>query len=265
MKNFIKKNFILIALGSLFLTLTISSCKKEYFIDGGPSKAEYDGTILQYLESHPKFDSVAQIVKLAGLEDVFNNEEITFFAPTDEVIRRTIGQVNSDVDYLRNGLNQNLFDLRKDTIRVLADVPSAIWRKYLMRYMFKGKYVLKDYPQLDFNLKPLYPGSFYRGYNDDLANIGVVYNSANGVAYTGYRQLSISYIPDPANPQNFIAAAVASSDIQPKNGVIHALAISYFRLVDGVITGNIGDVFTSPGSNNFGLNFDFNEEVILTR
>jgi len=257
MKNFIKKHFILLALGSLFLTLTISSCKKEYFIDGGPSKAEYDGTILQYLESHPKFDTVAQIVKLAGLEDVFNNEEITFFAPTDEVIRRTIGLVNTDLPFLQGGLNQQLFSLRKDTIRVLADVPSAIWRKYLMRYMFKGKNVLKDYPQLDFLLKPLYPGGFYRGYNQDLSNIGVVYNSANNVAYTGYRQLSISYIPDPANPQNFIAAAVASSDMQPKNGVVHALAIT--------MNGSIGQVFTSPGANNFGFNYEFNDEVILTK
>lgn len=257
MKNFIKKHFILLALGSLFLTLTISSCKKEYFIDGGPSKAEYDGTILQYLESHPKFDTVAQIVKLAGLEDVFNNEEITFFAPTDEVIRRTIGLVNTDLPFLQSGLNQQLFSLRKDTIRVLADVPSAIWRKYLMRYMFKGKNVLKDYPQLDFLLKPLYPGGFYRGYNQDLSNIGVVYNSANNVAYTGYRQLSISYIPDPANPQNFIAAAVASSDMQPKNGVVHALAIT--------MNGSIGQVFTSPGANNFGFNYEFNDEVILTK
>jgi hypothetical protein len=208
---------------------------------------------------------VAQIVKLAGLEDVFNNEDITFFAPTDEVIRRTIGQVNTDVIQLRNGLNQQLFDRRKDTIKVLADVPSAIWRKYLMRYIFKGKSVLKDYPQLDFLLKPLYPGSFYRGYNGDLANIGVVYNSANGVAYTGYRQLSFSYIPDPGNPQTFIAAAVASSDIQPKNGVVHALAITTFVLRDNVLTSNIGEVFTDIRANNFGFNYEFNDEVILTR
>ncbi|RZK14721.1 MAG: hypothetical protein EOO43_15955, partial [Flavobacterium sp.] len=86
MKNSIKKYFPLIVVGSFFLTLMISSCKKEYFIDGGPSKAQFDGTVLQYLESNPKFDSVSQIVKLAGLEDVFNNEDITFFAPTDEVI-----------------------------------------------------------------------------------------------------------------------------------------------------------------------------------
>ncbi|MEJ7558996.1 MAG: fasciclin domain-containing protein [Pedobacter sp.] len=266
MKNLIKRYFTSVAVCSFLLTMMISSCSKDYFVDGGPSKAEYNGTVLQYLESNPKFDTIAQIVKLAGMEDVFNNDDITFFAPTDEVIRRTIGQVNSNVLFLRNGLNQQLFDLRKDTIRTLADVPSEIWRKYLMRYVFKGKNVLKDYPQLDFRLKPLYPGGFYTGINGDLSNIGVVYNSANSVAYTGYRQLSISYIPDPANPLSFIPAAVASSDIQPKNGVVHALAITTFIYINGVQGSiSIGDVITSPGANLFGFNFDFYQEVVLSK
>jgi hypothetical protein len=258
MKNFIKRYFTPLAVCSVCLTMIVSSCSKDdYFVDGGPAKAQFNGSVLQYLESNPKFDSIAQVVKLAGMEDVFTNEEITFFAPTDEVLRRTIGQVNSPISQLQNGLNQRLFDLRKDTLKTLADVPSATWRKFLMRYMFKGKNVLKDYPQLDFNLKPLYPGGFYLGYNNDLANIGVVYNAANGVAYTGYRQLSISYIPDPSNPQNFIAAAVASSDIQPKNGVVHALALYLGR--------GIGEVFTDSRANVFGFNDDFNREVLLSK
>ncbi|MES2828843.1 MAG: fasciclin domain-containing protein [Bacteroidota bacterium] len=258
MKNFIKRYFTPIAICSVALTMMVSSCAKDdYFVDGGPAKAQFDGTVLQYLQTHSQFDTIAQIVKLAGLEEVFSKEEITFFAPTDEVIRRTIGIVNGNVENLKNGLNQRLFDARKDTIKVLADVPSGTWRKFLMRYMFKGKFVLKDYPQLDFSLKPLYPGGFYLGYNNDLSNIGVVYNSANNVAYTGYRQLSISYIPDPSSPGNFIAAAVASSDIQPTNGVIHALAI---RLRD-----NIGQVLTSPGGNRFGFNDEFYTEVILAK
>lgn len=266
MKKFIKRYFTPIALCSVFLTMMVSSCSKDYFVDGGPSKPEFNGSVLQYLQSNPKFDTIAQIVKLAGLEDVFTNEDITFFAPTDEVIRRTIGLVNSNTQFLTYGLNQRLFDARKDTIKTLADVPSAVWRKYLLRYVFKGKNVLKDYPQLDFQLKPLYPGGFYTGYNKDLANIGVVYNSANGVSYTGYRQLSISYIPDPANPTRFIPAAVASSDIQPKNGVVHALAITTFVYINGVQASiAIGDVLTSPGANMFGFDDDFNQEVILSK
>jgi len=266
MKNFVKRYFTPIAVCSVFLTMMVSSCSKDYFVDGGPAKGEFKGTMLQYLESNPKFDTVAQIVKLAGLENVFNTEQITFFAPTDEVIRRTIGLVNTNIDFLGDGLNQRLFDARKDTIRVLADVPSGTWRKFLMRYMFKGKNVLKDYPQLDFFLKPLFPGGFYTGYNNDLANIGLVYNSANNVKYTGYRQLSISYLPDPSNPLSFIPAAVASSDIQPSNGVVHALAITTFVRI-GNIMGSlaIGDVLTSRGANIFGFNDDFNREVLLSR
>ena len=266
MKNFLKGNFKSLMLCSFLVTILISSCSKDYFVDGGPSKAQFDGTVLQYLESNPKFDSVAQIVKLAGLEDVFNNEDITFFAPTDEVLRRTIGLVNTDIRFLQDGLNQQLFNLRKDTIRTLADVPPNIWRKYLLRYVFKGKNVLKDYPQLDFLLKPLYPGGFYRGYNQDLANIGVVYNKANGVAYTGYRQLSYSYIPDAANPDRYIAAAVASSDIQPKNGVVHALAITTTVIINGQeYSVAIGDTLTDLGANVFGFNGDFYQEVILSK
>jgi hypothetical protein len=246
-----KYNFLWI--GCVALLLQLSSCgKDDYYIDGGKAKAEFDGTVLQYLQSNPKFDTIAQIIKLAEMEDVFTKEEITFFAPTDEVVRRTIG--NMDI----GGLNRELFNAGKDTIRVLSDVPTEIWKRHLMKYMLKGKYLLKDFPQLDFDLRPLYPGSYYFGYNDDLFNIGVVYNSSNGVKYAGYRQLSISYVPDPSNPNSYIVAAVASSDIQPTNGVVHALAIH-------IGNDNIGATPISSASNVFGLGSDFNKDVVLEK
>jgi hypothetical protein len=96
--------------------------------------------------------------------------------------------------------------------------------------------------------------------------IEVVYNSANGVKYTGYRQLSYSYIPDAANPDRFIAAAVASSDIQPKNGSVHALAITTSVIVnDRELSIAIGETLTDLGANVFGFNGDFNQEVILSK
>lgn len=234
------------------LLLTISSCKRdEYYLDGGRANPVFEGNILQYLESDAKFDTIAQIVKLAGMEEVFTNENITFFCPTDEVVRRTIGQLNT------GGLNTFLFALGKDTIKTLADIQPEIWQKYLSRYVFKGSYLLKDYPQIDFDLKPIYPGAFYYSYNNDLANIGVVYNSANGVQYVGYRQLSFSYLPDPSDPDNFIPAAVATSDVQPANGVVHVLALTLYN--------RIGDVVTDDGANTFGFTGEFYNDVILTR
>ena len=109
-------------------------------------------------------------------------------------------------------------------------------------------------------MKAIYPGAFYRTYSNDIANVGVVFNSVNGVQYIGYRQLSISFIPDPSDPDSFIPGAVASSDIQPSNGVVHALAIGL-----GGTTGWIGDAMISDLSNQFGFNFEFNNEVILSK
>jgi len=258
MKNIIKRYFKPAAILSILLAMVITSCKKdEYYNDGGKANPVFNGNIMQYLESNPKFDTIAQIVKLAGMEDVFKNENITFFAPTDEVIRRTIGLVNTPIPELRGGLNQLLFDTGRDTLKTLSDVQPVIWRKFLGRYIYKGSYKLKDYPQIDFNLRELFPGSYYYTYDNDIANIGVVYNSVNGVKYVGYRQLAISYLPDPSNPSNFGTAAVASSDIQPSNGVVHVLAITMNR--------SIGEVPTDYNANIFGFNSDFFTDVMFSR
>jgi len=258
MKNIFKRYAAPFVMCSILLITLVSSCAKDdYYIDGGKANPVYNGTVLQYLQSNDKFDTIAQIVKLAGLEDVFNKEDITFFAPTDEVVRRTIGLVNTSLPNLGNRLNQDLYNQNKDTIKVLSDVPTEIWRKYLLKYVFKGKFKLKDYPQLDFNLRALFPGGYYYGYNSDLANIGVVFNSANGVKYTGYRQLSISTLPDPSNPQQLNTAAVATSDIQPTNGVVHVLAV--------FTGGNIGETYPQEAANRFGLGYDFARDVVLSK
>jgi uncharacterized surface protein with fasciclin (FAS1) repeats len=269
MKNTIKK-YITPIICSVILAITVSSCSKDnYYKDGGLANPHFNGTVLQYLQSNPQFDTIAQVVKLAGMENIFSKEDITFFAPTDECIRRTIGIVNGKQPDLANGLNQALFDLKKDTIKKLSDIPQQTWRKYLMRYVFKGKFLLKDYPQLDFSLRPLYPGGYYYGYNGDLANIGVVYSTANTVKYAGYRQLCIAEISDPSNPQfyYFSSAAVASSDIQPTNGVIHSLAVYYngFTSADPskILTGEL--YINSIMQNIFGMSLEFDREVILNR
>lgn len=259
MKNTIKKYISPVLVFAVVLLMASSCAKDKYYQDGGLANPVYNGNILQYLQSNPKFDTIAQIVKLAGLEDVFTKETITFFAPTDEVIRRDIGQVNAVRSELRNKLNQQLFNANKDTIKNLSDVPQEIWRRYLLKYVVKGKFLLKDYPQIDFDLRQLYPGGYYYLYNNDLANIGVAYNTANGVRYAGYRQLCISNIIDPSNPNSFNTAAVASSDIQPSNGAVHVLAIF-------IGNGAIGSArLNEDGSNRFGMSGEFDRDVIAAR
>jgi len=209
----------------LLAALFLGACKRdEYYTDGGKANPYFDGTMLQYLDSKPsQFDSIAQIIRLAGLEETFNNEEFTFFCPSDRNIKELIG------DYRSGGVNYSLYQLDRDTIQTLSDVDPLIWRKYLLRYMFKGKNVLADYPQIDPNLPNVYPGQNYYAYDNSISKIGVFYNDAvssdgkSVLKYMGYRQLYIYYIPNLSYPDNTVFNRVSSSDIQPTNGVVHVL------------------------------------------
>ncbi|MET4080943.1 hypothetical protein ABIB40_000888 [Pedobacter sp. UYP30] len=230
------------------LLLGLSACKRDnYYKDGGLAKADFNGNMLQYLEAKPiPFDTIAQLVKLAKLDTVFSKDDFTFFAPTDDIFKFTLGDIHTfDKNQpagrtQRISLNQLLFDAGRDTIKTLDQVDGAIWRKYLMRYMFHGSNRLKDYQQIDFSLVSLYGGAIYNSYGGTPTNIGVVYNDANNVKYIGYRQLAISYIYDISRPDGFqFTNFVASSDIKPTNGVVQALR---FDKTDFGF--NIIDVFT---------------------
>ncbi|SDM62569.1 hypothetical protein SAMN05421820_104258 [Pedobacter steynii] len=221
MKNLMNKTFLLFGFGLFFC---IAGCKRdEYYIDGGKADANFNGSMLEYLKAKPvPFDTIASIVKLAGMEEVFNKEDITFFAPTDYEVKEMIGSVR------RVGtLNWQLYRGGKDTVRTLADIDGAIWAKYLQRHIFKGVKKLSDYPQYDPNLVAVYPGQYYYSYNNSVARIGVIYGEVGGVKYIGYRQLTIAYIPDISNPDqsSFFNYKIASSDIKPKNGVVHSLQL----------------------------------------
>lgn len=221
-KSFIMKRVVGFA---CCLIIMLSACKKdEYYVDGGLANPVFDGDVLAYLESKPaEFDTIAQIVKLAGLEKIFRTEEFTFFAPRDENIKELIGTERT------KGVNKMLYQAGRDTIKTLADVDSVIWRKYLERYMFKGKNLLMDYPQVDFNYLNVYPGQNYYSYGNSVSKIGVIFNDVPPIKYIGYRQLTISYIKDVSQPTSWSTQRVTSSDIQPKNGVVHILNYTQHR------------------------------------
>jgi hypothetical protein len=202
------------------LLLAFTACKRDkYYKDGGLAEAKFPGTMLEYLDAKPvPFDTIAQVVRLAGLSDMFSKEDITFFAPDDQVIYRTIGTIYT------GGLNTYLYRRGRDTVRELSDIDSSIWRKYLLQYIFKGVNKLKDYPQIDFTLVNIYPGGLYYALGGNVMNIGVTFADANGIKYLGYRQLQLTYIPDISRPDDgWRTFPVSSSDIKPKNGVVHAL------------------------------------------
>jgi len=214
MKKYLNVNNSLLA---LMLLVIISSCSKDdYYIDGGTSNPAFKGTMLQYLESNKAFDTIASIVKIAGLEKEFSQDDLTFFAPNDYSVKRALSEINAMA-----------FTYGLDSVRKLDDISPAIWRKTLMGYMFKGTNRMKDYPQLDLTLKSVYPGQNYFSYNKTMVNIGVNYNDINGIKYAGYRYIVFSFIPDYNSPNTWTSSFVISHDIKPTNGVVHALELMH--------------------------------------
>lgn len=235
MKRILGRGFLVAA---AVLLVGLSACQKEkdYYLDSGLANPYFKGSVVDYLQSKPfYFDSVSNIIQLAGMDSIFRTDTVTFFAPTDRSVLRLIEQTNNDLYY--GGY---------DTIRALTDVPASLWRKYLTRYLFHGANHLKDYPQIDYDLLNSYPGQGYLSWDRTPMNIGVIYNDVNDVKYAGYRQLSIAYIPDISEPtSNWILALVASSDIQTNNGTVQVLsdAHQYFGFDEPQFFADIASVF----------------------
>jgi len=184
---------------------------------------------MEFLESKPIiFDTLVQVIKLAGLESTFRDSSFTFFAPADSSIHMTLDYFNSE-----------LKRLGEDTITSLGSVNPAFWKATLQQYMFRSVKGLEDYPQLDLLNKQAFPGEFSRSVEGRVMNIGAIFTSARGIKYQGYRYLNISYVPNESAPYNsWIWARVATCNIKPKNGMVHVLAyagIEGASTVDGIL------------------------------
>lgn len=216
-----KRLFFLLAV--LFMILSWSCNKKDYFDDSGTHKANYDGTMLQYIEARSHntndlFDTLLMVIKLAGMENTIANEQITFFAPTDPSIKSAIRR-----------LNEELFSTGQDTILDLTEVDSRVWKKMLQGYIIQGNLGLVDFPQVDTVALNAFGGRLYQTLDPDLIiNIGTVFHDLrNGgvtIKYQGARQLLYSFIPDISRPTiAWRNAYIATSNIAPTNGRLHVI------------------------------------------
>lgn len=206
--------FINLVCWAVICLLGAVSCQdKSYLVDGGTASPYYDGTVMDFLESRPDlFKDLVEVIHYAEMEDTFERDQITFFAPTDWSIRRSMDR-----------LNYYWYNLQgRDSITSVTQIKSEVWRELLSLYIIEESYVLKDIPQLDTVAMGSYPGQAYVSYEGRPMNMGVVYHDASGIKYAGHRQLLYSYVNDFVN-NDLTNAYVATSDIQPLNGVVHVL------------------------------------------
>lgn len=195
------------------LPLLCANCQDDsYLKDSGIHDPNFSGTVMEYLESRPDYFSLTvEAVKLAGLDNVLDSEEVTFFAPTDWSIRYSIDQLSRYL-YLNGG----------DSIRDMRQIKRKVWREFIGMYIIPEKYLLKDIPQLDTTLVSAYPGQAYYSIEGKPMNMGVVYSNAGGVKYAGSRQILFSYIND-FTTMDMKNAYVATCNVEPTNGAVHVI------------------------------------------
>jgi hypothetical protein len=215
-KNVMKK--LLPIAGILLMgALMLSACKKDYYVDGGLANPIYKGTIYDYLKNNPLLlDTIAYIVERAGLKETLQNDSVTFFSPTDDAIKMAMDNLN---EYRYFNVEDSVF---------IDDINPAIWRQFLSMYIMDGRHFAKDFARVDPNNIYAYPGINYVMKSGYIFNIGLIYENYNGVEAVGARIMRITDITfDPTNFNNNPSSRVATTDIQPTNGVLHVLNIRH--------------------------------------
>ncbi|SDD01213.1 hypothetical protein [Niabella drilacis] len=211
-----KKNPLIVC---LFALLFLAACnKKDYFRNTGLQSGVFKENIYEFLQQRPfLFDSLVQVIDRSGMKEILQKETVTFFAPPDQSLMFTM-----------NAINGSRYAQGKDSLRI-ADIPGDIWRRYLSHYIFKGRYMMNDISRVDFARAALYPGQNIESYDGFIMNMGVVYGAYSGTQDVGPRTIWLSAVGSNfADLARALTEQVATSNLQPQNGVVHALAGTAF-------------------------------------
>lgn len=208
-----KKNALGITVAVLAIILIQACNKKDYYRDTGLQSGVLKENIYEFLQQNPfLFDSLVRVIDRAGMKTVLENDTVTFFAPPDRSLL-----------LLMNRVNGNRYAQGKDSLHI-NDIPGDIWRKYLARYVFKSAYLLNDISRIDFARIGLYPGQNIESYDGYIMNMGVVYDAYSGTQDVGPRTIYLTSVGDDLTNFSFLNSEVVStSNLRPKNGIMHAL------------------------------------------
>lgn len=200
--------YILIA---MVAGLVVWSCDDDYYHDSGLANGKHDCTLWGYLHTDGRdWDSTIVMIERAGLESLFKgedgeNREITFFGPTNYSIMQF--------------LYKTLDDAGGVMYERVADVPVEMCRQMILSHVIRGKKMSMDF---DFEVKgTLTGGSMETTLTGIQLRVYRVRGTYNGIPDIGPEGLMIHGL------ESGHIEAVASSNIETTNGVVHSLSYSY--------------------------------------
>ena len=178
-------------------------CTKTNFIKTGLSNGKHDCTMWEYFHTDSyNWDSTIIMIETAGLIDLFDgNDSITFFGPTNHSIRRY---------------------LLEENINSVKDMGADFCRTTILRHVMKGKVMRDDIPRGYAYSTIIGEG----GQTYDMMGGNQIWVYTEQEEYSGVSQMGAVhvYLRSVETAQSI---GVASTDIEPTNGVVHSLSYTY--------------------------------------
>lgn len=201
---------------ALLIAFTLVSCGTKYnFVDTGKSNPHFKGDMYEYLESNSyDWDSVRLMINRADLRDVFRYDDITFLGLTNHSIRKWL---------IPGGTGHDTFGYTR-----IDDIPVERCRAIVLSMVLEGKMLREEIERVEYDEKKNRVGGG-RKLTSRLGNRIWLWTTQSpwmGVEGMGPIVLNMSALRSD-NKTEFSTSQIASSDIQPTNGVVHALPYSY--------------------------------------
>lgn len=193
------------------------ACTQQEVINTGVSSPYHDCSIMEYLRGDTyNWELTVQMIEHAGLTDLFEGEvdslpEITFWGITSYSIQRFIfdSQENDDPNYVYTKV---------------TDIPQDLCREILLKHVSKGKILKSDIAYRNKEYEINEPGQ----------DGGTWITCLAGNRFIAYlEKKAYADVPEAGETNlrcwspTWGKIPMASPDIQPLNGVVHALNYSY--------------------------------------
>ncbi len=202
----------------IVVCLALASCTKQEVIDTGTANPRFEGSMLAYLRSdNYNWALTVELIEHAGLTDLFDgkdlaNPQITFFGFKSYSVLRFL-------------YDSQFKDQSQGVFTKVQDIPVELAKALVLRHVVVGKHLKADvaYRNKEFQI------------SDPRQDGGTDYTTLQGNVLRAYLEGSpYAGVPDAGpvilNLYSLTATRIipmATPDIQPDNGVVHALNYGY--------------------------------------
>lgn len=208
---------------AIIACLVMFSCGTKYnYLDTGTSNGRFEGSMYELLKSDPnQWDSIVKIIERADLVEIFEKEDITFFAPTNFIFWKWFyyddknGGYEQAVSYTPHGYTS------------ISQIDPEVCKRIVLSHIVNGKIMRDDIPRVTFDE--------YGKKNGGGTNLTTRYGNKMWIWSIKEPYMNIPDMGPVVLDMSSLNAdgtvnkniGIASPDHEPDNGVLHSLPYTY--------------------------------------